>query len=251
MRTGHILIASAVAAGLLIGLTARLGAEVQIDNRIYAELLGRYVNDGRVDYKGFKSDEARLDEYLKVLSQVKPKDLAHDERFAFYINAYNAWTIKLILSGYPGIQSIKDLGSFFASPWKKKIAAIDGQTLSLDQIEHDILRPQFKDPRVHFAINCAARSCPPLISEPYRGAELNRQLDANARNFINDPKNNYLEGDTLWASMIFKWFAEDFGQDIIGFFLKFAQGPLQAGLDAKNRSIQVKYLDYDWSLNDT
>jgi hypothetical protein len=249
MKTIFALMISAMIAAVLLGSTPQLAAEVKIDNKIYAELLARYVKSGRVDYKGFKADETRLDEYLNILAQVRPDELSHDERFAFYINAYNAWTIKLILSGYPGIKSIKELGNLFSSPWKKKIAAIDGKMLSLDEIEHDILRPTFKDPRVHFAINCAAKSCPPLISEPYSGIELNRQLDENARNFINSLPNNYLEGDTLWTSMIFKWFSEDFNQDIIGFFLKYANEQLKAALNAPQRHIQVKYLNYDWSLN--
>ncbi len=148
---------------LISGTVITKGLAYNTLNRdIYSELLKKFVDNGKVDYKGLKKEEADLDTYLNHLAQINPKMLSVDAQFAFYANAYNAWTIKLILSGYPGIKSIKDLGSLLKSPWKKKIARIDGGLMTLDQIEHDILRPRFKDPRVHFAINCAARSCPPL-----------------------------------------------------------------------------------------
>ena len=150
-----------------------------VDHSLYGELLEKYVKKSMVDYRGFKKEEARLEAYLKVLEKVNAKHLSREERFAFYVNAYNAWTIKLILTGYPGIESIKDLGSLFKSPWKKKICRIDGEVITLDDIEHNILRPQFKDPRVHFAVNCASRGCPPLLAEPYTGSRLDKQLNQN------------------------------------------------------------------------
>jgi hypothetical protein len=202
-----------------------------------------------VHYQGLKKEESVLDKYLKVIEEVDSKILSRDEQFAFYVNAYNAWTIKLILSAYPGVKSIKELGSIFKSPWKRKICRIDGGVITLDSIEHDILRPVFKDPRVHFAINCAAKSCPPLRSEPYRGSELDQQLDEMTRAFINDLESNRLEDFTLYVSSIFKWFAEDFNKDVIGFFLKYAQGNLKEQLEAHKEKIKVTYLDYDWSLN--
>jgi len=219
------------------------------DHSIYAALLEKYVKQGQVDYRGFKAEEEKLDQYLIVLEKTDSDNLSRNEQFAFYVNAYNAWTIKLILSEYPGVKSIKDLGNIFKSPWKKKICRIDGDVITLDDIEHKILRPRFKDPRVHFAINCAALSCPPLISEPYRGDTLDRQLDHSARAFINNPQRNYLEDNTLYISKIFKWFSEDFHDDVVGFFLKYAQGDLNKQLEESKSKIKVKYLDYDWLLN--
>ncbi len=218
-----------------------------VDHSIYAALLEKYVKKGQVDYRGFKSEEAKLDQYLKVLEKTDSDNLSRNEQFAFYVNAYNAWTVKLILSGYPGVKSIKDLGNIFKSPWKKKICRIDGDVITLDDIEHKILRPRFKDPRVHFAINCAALSCPPLISEPYRGNTLDRQLDDAARAFINNPQRNYLKDNTLYISKIFKWFAEDFNNDVIGFLIKYANQDVKKELEAKRD--KIKYLSYDWSLN--
>lgn len=233
----------------VVGFSAPAWSGVTVDNSLYAELLGKYVKNGVVDYQGFKDEEAHLDQYLKILAETDPKTLDPNEQFAFYINAYNAWTIKLILSEYPGVQSIKDLGSFFKSPWEKKIARIDGDVITLDHIEHDILRPRFKDPRIHFVVNCASKGCPPLRSKPYRGAVLDRQLTEMTKNFINDPQYNRLQGNTLYVSSIFKWYSEDFNDGIVGFFRKYAEGKLKERLQKQTGEIDVEYLDYDWSLN--
>lgn len=220
-----------------------------VDHDLYATLLSRHVKDGLVDYRGLQDDEAILDQYLDVLAAVDPESLSADHQFAFYANAYNAWTIKLILSRYPHVRSIKELGTLFKSPWKKKIARIDGGLLTLDQIEHDILRKRFKEPRVHFAVNCASTSCPPLQGEPFTGDRLDEQLNRAARAFVNDSRFNRLAGDILWASKIFDWFAQDFNDDVIGFFIQFADPPLGVLLVKNRARIRVRYLDYDWTLN--
>ena len=232
-----------------VGFVSNSRSGTTVDHNVYAELLNKYVHQGKVDYKGFKTDESKLDQYLKVLENVDPESLSRNERFAFYINAYNAWTIKLILSGYPGVESIKDLGNIFQSPWKKKICRIDGDVITLDDIEHNILRPEFKDPRVHFAINCAALSCPPLGSQPFLGSTLDQQLDEATRRFVNNPKRNYLDGETLYVSKIFDWFGKDFNYDVAGFFLNYAEDHLKRELEVRKDKINVKYLHYDWSLN--
>ncbi len=243
------LLVSVYMVAVTAGPQVMAAAEPVVDNSIYALLLKKYVNAGKVDYAGFKSEEAKLDQYLKILENVDPEVLSRNEKFAFYANVYNAWTIKLILSGYPGISSIKDLGNLLRSPWKKKIVRIAGEVISLDHVEHEILRPRFKDPRVHFAINCAAKSCPPLRPEPFSGAILDEQLNDSTRSFINDPNSYRLENNELYVSRIFKWFAEDFEDDALGFFLEYATGDLLEKLKAKADRITVKYLPYDWSLN--
>jgi hypothetical protein len=223
-----------------------------VDHSLYADLLKKYVKHGVVNYQGFKNEEKNLDEYLKVLEETDTQRLSRDEQLAFYINAYNAWTIKLILGAYPGIESIWDLGSrilIWKSPFKKKIIHIEGKTISLDDLEHGMIRPRFNEPRVHFAVNCASRSCPPLRSEPYQGSILNQQLATSTRAFLNNPERNRLEGNTLYVSKIFEWFEEDFKDDVLGFFLGFADGTLKEKLTANREKIKVKYLDYDWSLN--
>lgn len=236
-------------AGILAAAAPAHGTRV--DHGLYASLLNRHVAGGTVDYRSLQNDEAILDRYLDALAVVNPNTLPAGEQFAFYANAYNAWTLKLILSRYPNLRSIKDLGSLFKSPWKKKIARIDGQLLTLDQIEHDILRKRFRDPRVHFAVNCASKGCPPLQAEPFTGSRLNDQLDRAARQFINNSRFNRLEGDTLRVSRIFDWFSKDFNDDVIGYFLNYAHGPLRERLVKNKGRIRIKYLDYDWSLNGT
>jgi hypothetical protein len=222
-----------------------------VDNSLFGELLATHLRAGGVDYSGFKAEEQKLDFYLSILEKTDPESLDRNEQFAFYINAYNAWTIKLVLTRYPGVKSIKDIGSLFQSPWKKKIVRLNGKTFSLDEIEHQILRPRFKDPRVHFAINCASKGCPPLLSEPYRGATLDAQLHKVTHDFLNAPENYRLEGDTFWVSSLFKWFSEDFGDDVVGFYRTYAEGTLKTLLEERHGRLKLKYLDYDWSLNGT
>ncbi len=236
-------------AALTFGLAGPSRAST-VDHEVWAELLGKHVTAGGADYAGFKTEEHRLDQYLKVLENTDPKGLSRNEQFAFYINAYNAWTIKLILSGYPGVKSIKDFGTILQSPWQKKMVRISGQVITLDDVEHNILRPRFKDPRVHFAINCSAASCPPLRPEPYLGKTLDQQLDHSTRSFINKEGSHRFEGNTLYVSRIFKWFSEDFNHDALSFYLKFAEGNLKRKLSAQKDTLRVKYLHYDWSLND-
>ncbi len=226
-------------------------AKEMVDHSIFGELLKSHTKDGQVNYQGFKADEAKLERYLGVLAEVDPQSLNRSEQMAFYINAYNAWTIKLILTDYPGVKSIKDLGTLFQSPWKKKFVKLNGKAVSLDHIEHDILRPQFKDPRIHFAVNCASKSCPPLLDEPYTGTDLQQQLDGVTKSFINDPKSTFIKGDKLYVSKIFKWFGEDFDNDVLGFVKSHAQGTFAEQIGNGGGKLKVKYLDYDWSLNST
>ncbi len=236
-------------AALTFGL-AEPGRATTVNHDIWADLLKKHVKAGGVDYTGFKTDEGRLDQYLKVLENTDPERLSRNEQFAFYINVYNAWTVKLILSGYPDVKSIKDFGTILKSPWQKKLVRINGEVITLDHVEHRILRPRFKDPRVHFAINCSAASCPPLRPEPYLGNSLDDQLDHSTRLFVNKQDSHRFEGNTLYVSRIFKWFSEDFNDDALGFYLKFAEGDLKEKLSAQKDTLEVKYLHYDWSLND-
>lgn len=240
-------------------LTAVLGAAILLfaspamaqapDNSLYAALLRQYVNEqGLVDYAGLKRDEQTLDQYLKILSATKRDALSRDDLYAFYINVYNAFTLKLILKHYP-VKSIRDIGSIFKGPWKQEFVVLEGKTYHLDNIEHDILRPTFKDARVHFAVNCSAKSCPPLLREPYEGARIHQQLDQVATAFINDPKWTRLEGERLHATKIMDWFGEDFTPSIPAFVRRFAQGDLKRSLDALGDRVQVRFQDYDWALN--
>jgi hypothetical protein len=121
--------------------------------------------------------------------------------------------------------------------------------MSLDELEHKIIRPRFQDPRIHFAVNCASKGCPPLLSEPYLGNALERQLDTATRAFINDPKSNRLTGETLYVSKIFDWYQADFKPGVVEFFLKYAEGGFRERLEANKERLRIETLDYDWSLN--
>ena len=221
-----------------------------VNHDIWADLLGKYITPDGVDYSGFKKEEERLDQYLEVLENTDPKILPRNEQYAYYINAYNAWTVKLILSGYPGVKSIKDFGTILQSPWQKDWVRVNGKIITLDHLEHNILRPRYKDPRVHFAINCSAASCPPLRPQPYLAQTLDQQLDDATRSFVNDADSYRLEGNTLYISRIFKWFSEDFNEDALGFYLQYAEDDFREKLNRIKDRIKIKYLHYDWSLND-
>lgn len=222
-----------------------------VDNSLYVEILEKYVKDGRVDYANLKVHRWQLDTYLSTIGAISLENMMREEQLAFYINLYNANTLQLIINNYP-VKSIKDIGSFFSSPWKLKVVNLDGEMVTLDYVEHEIVRPQFKDPRVHFALNCSAVSCPKLLSVPFDAENIDSQLDEAVISFINDGINNYLDGSTLFVSRIFSWFSEDFTDDFVEWFSRYARGDLKAGLEAlkkDGRTPHVKYLKYDWSLN--
>ena len=236
---------------MLIFQTAQAASANDIHS-MWSELLEKHVRGGVVDYQGLKKNESRLDEYLAILDANDPQQLSQNESLALYINAYNAYTVKLILMNFKNgkpVKSIKDIGGIFSGPWDIEFCRIGGKVYTLDNIEHDIIRPTFKDPRVHFAVNCASQSCPPLISEAYAGSRLNEQLQENTINFINNDEFNRLDGSILYVSKIFKWFSEDFDNDIVAFFSRYAQGDLQRRLRERGDDLSLKYLDYDWSLN--
>ncbi len=220
------------------------------DSTLYARLLQRHVHQGLVDYRGVQEDRQLLDRYLDVLAEVNPDALERNAQLAFYINAYNAWTIQLVLTRYPNLKSIKDIGGWFSGPWDQEIARINGRTLTLDQIEHDIIRPKFRDSRIHFAVNCASMGCPPLRAEPYRGEVLNAQLDDQCRKTINDPARTRIEGNDLFVNKVFDWFGEDFPEGVLPFILKYAEGELKDRLLSGRGRIRIRYLEWDWSLND-
>ena len=221
-----------------------------VDYGIYADLLAKYVLNKRVDYAGFKRERDRLDQFLEMMAQANPEQMSHYDQFAYYINAYNAWTIRLVLRKYPNLESIRDVGSLFTKPWQIRFVRIGKQEFTLDQIEHEILRPRFQDPRVHFAINCGAISCPPLRNEPYLGDTLDSQLDDATISFINDPERNYIKGKYLYVSKIFTWYKEDFPQGTVAFFLKYTIGKFHRDIDQNPKRLNVTYLPYDWTLND-
>ncbi|MCC7464984.1 MAG: DUF547 domain-containing protein, partial [Saprospiraceae bacterium] len=222
-----------------------------VSHTIWDTLLHRHVREGGlVDYKGFIRDSVALNRYLAVLSGAQPNEenWTRAEKMAFWINAYNAFTVKLIVDHYP-VESIKDIKRgvpFVNTVWDIKFIKIGGQTYDLNNIEHGILRPDFKDARVHAAINCASYSCPQLRNEAFVAERLEAQLDDAMRKFVNDPLRNRITAKRAEISEIFKWFRADFVRDA-GSVRKYVNRYAQEKLDANGR---IVYLDYQWSLND-
>lgn len=224
----------------------------RVDNTLYAEVLSSYVNDGLVNYVALKDDRGNLDAYLEVMGRVDPEKLERDDQLAFYINLYNAATLRLIIDHYP-VETIKDIGPFYSTPWKLKVVTLNGGLVTLDHIEHDLIRPIFNEPRIHFALNCSAKSCPPLASEPYEGRKLNAQLEAAAIGYINDGVNNFFDGDVLFVSKIFDWFSDDFPDNLVVWIFSFARGKLKDNFKLfqhKREKPKIRYSSYNWSLNE-
>lgn len=215
-------------------------------------LLKKHVNaNGEVDYEGFKKDRVQLQSYLDLLSSHAPDDAtwSENQKLAYWINVYNAFTIELILRHHP-LESIKDIGSkiqvpFVNSPWDVKFIEIAGETYDLNNIEHNILRKLFDEPRIHFAIVCASVSCPNLRAEAYTGDKVQDQLEEDAIYFVNDSSKNKLSADKVELSKIFSWFTGDFTKkgSLIDFLNQYSE------LDI-NENAKVSHLDYNWGLNE-
>ncbi len=210
------------------------------DHSQWDRLLQKHVSSsGKVDYAGFKEDRKLLNAYLAELAAFPVQDAwPREHKMAYWINAYNAFTIKLIVDKYP-INSIRDLHD--GDPWNVKWITLGDKTYSLNNIENDILRPQFKDARIHFAVNCAARSCPPLANKAFTGKNLDQLLEQQTRQFINNNKYNEIKAGKVKVSKIFEWYAEDFGQ-LTGYLKKYANMEIQ-------KNAKIEFAEYDWALN--
>ena len=232
------------------------------DEAAYPTLLKSHVRPGSVsgirlhlvDYQAIKADPGYA-QALRDLAEARTERLTSDaDRLAFWVNAYNLLAIKAVLDQYP-VASIKDGGSLIQSIWKKKVGMVAGKAYALDDIEHDILRKQFMEPRVHFAIVCASLSCPDLRTEPFEGARLEAQLAEATAAFLGNPTKGLqpgADGKAARVSSIFKWFADDFAAagGVAQFIQRRADGAL-AGRLAGLTDRGLSYLPYDWSLNDT
>jgi hypothetical protein len=215
-----------------------------------------------VDYAGFGRDRQALGRYLADASSVQVAQFRQwpkPERDAFLVNVYNAATIELVLTRYPDLKSIKQLGGLFGSPWKLQVLTLLGRRRSLDEIEHTLLRgaADYDDPRIHFAVNCASVGCPALRPEAYLGRRLETQLDDQTRRFLRDRSRNRhdVRTDGLRVSPIFDWYAEDFGAHGGGVNTFLARYPVELGLDAgdvmrlRAGRMPVAFTAYDWRLN--
>lgn len=207
-------------------------------------VLKKFVADGVVDYRGLKTNDQQLKDYLSAARAVKEADFidwSRNEQLAFLINLYNAATLQLILDHYP-VKSIKDIGSFFKGPWDQPVVSLFGKSITLNELEHGIIRKRYKEPRVHMALVCAARGCPPLRSEAYTAEKLNQQLDDQTRIYLASPAGLVIDRAHRVAhiSSIFKWYSDDFAS-VRSFIEKYSGESLDG--------LKIRYLDYDWSLN--
>jgi hypothetical protein len=210
------------------------------DHTAWDALLKQYVSsNGTVDYAGFKAQKAKLQSYLDELAAHAPaSDWSRNEKMAYWINAYNAFTVKLIVDNYP-VSSIKDLHG--GNPWDVKWIQLGDQTYSLNNIENDILRPKYKDARIHFAVNCAAKSCPPLHNRAWTAANLQSTLEQQTKKFINNTTYNTITANKVKVSRIFDWYGADF-DNLIDYLNKYADTQIKSGA-------KVEFEEYDWGLN--
>lgn len=233
----------------------QLRAEFDQTHPGLAKVLASFVKDGWVDYRALKDSPANLTEYLDEIAIVGREEFetwSEPERLAFLINTYNATTLQLIIDHYP-VKGIRSIGGLFSSPWRLKVVHMWGESFTLDDLEHELIRRRFVEPRIHYALVCAARSCPPLRHEPYIGRRLNDQLQDQGRIFLSTPEKNRVDpkAQILWLSPIFKWFESDFTRGKISLkqYILPQLKPEDQPLVASN-AFRIKYTDYDWSLND-
>lgn len=241
---------------LLMSLNLIVGnafAEFDHSHNKWDKILRQYTTKNRnqvyFKYNLLKKNEGELNSYLGELESLSKENFStfdQKQKLAFWINAYNAYTIKIILKNYP-VKSIRDISSgwFSSGPWKKDFIKLFGKKMSLDNIEHDTIRKEFQEPRIHFAVNCASIGCPSLLQEAFEASALNGQLDKAALNFLQNKSKNFVKGNTLYLSNIFKWYGGDFNKR----YGKYENYIIKT-LNLPQTKYKVKFNKYDWSLNE-
>lgn len=249
-----------LAAALLAAALAAPAAAAPPDYSLWADLLQKHYDPAKgMDYKALKArDKAALDRLRRQLAQVDVASLSRPDQLAYWINLYNVSVVGIVADNYP-VESIRDLSTdpiVRLNVFKKPSVPVKGGRLSLNDIENEKVRAGFKDPRIHFALNCAAESCPPIRVEPYAGARIDQQLDDQTRRFLNGPRGVRLEqdGDTLvvHTTKVMDWFGEDFEKWGGGrrAFLEKHLAPDRARRLRAARRVEIEYDDYSWKLND-
>ncbi|WP_070988124.1 DUF547 domain-containing protein [Halofilum ochraceum] len=231
-----------------------------IDHSAWTGFLGEYLQEDaedvtRLDYGGVdQADQQRLDRYIERLAGVPISDYSRSEQFAYWVNLYNAVTVDVVLEHYP-VESIRDIdispGWFSSGPWGAKLVTVEGEELSLDDIEHRILRPIWSDPRIHYAVNCASVGCPDLQPQAFTPENMEKQLDRAARGYVNDSRGFTIDqNDDLIVSSIYEWFQEDFGGSELGVIKHLQKYADESGAAMIERRTEYDSHRYDWSLND-
>jgi hypothetical protein len=228
------------------------GGTGTFDHAVWSRLLAGGTRDGLVDYRFFQARADTLDSYLARIGAASIETLSPSQLKALLINAYNAYTIRSILD-YPAVASIRDIPGV----WTDRTHLVGGHQLTLDQIEHNLLRPFFKDPRIHFAVNCASLSCAPLPAWAYDGDGLEAQLEGQSRAFLTDTGNVRLVDGVLEVSRYFDWYGDDFVAEgwtpvaatIPEFIAHYASRDVRAAIERAATPIPLRFIEYDWSLN--
>ncbi|BBH54562.1 DUF547 domain-containing protein [Fluviispira sanaruensis] len=210
-----------------------------------------------VDYKNLKENSVDLNNFIKNMSTIKNSDyqkLTYNEKLAFLINAYNALTLKLIIDNYP-LKSIRDIGGVLSNPWKKRFFTLLEKYHYLDEIEHNIIRKDFHEPRIHFALVCASKGCPSLAKNVFLPENLQNQLQIAATNFLENKKKNYYKSEEhkLYLSSIFKWYGDDFKEkykSFNNFVIENISKDNNIKIQIKRSKLKIEFLEYDWNLND-
>ena len=231
--------------GLVI-IVLLIAVSTNAQTSIFNSLLQKHVDEkGNVDYKSFKEDEDKLLEFISYLEKTSPStSWSANKEKAFWINAYNAYTIKLILEYYP-VNSIMDIKENKNTAWKINFAEIGGKTYTLDHIEHEILRKKFTDPRIHVGVNCASISCPKLLNKAFTEENIEEELEILMKEFINDSSRNEISSTKIQISSIFDWFKEDFTKNgsVIDYLNKYSTTKI-------DKTAKISFLKYNWSLNE-
>lgn len=230
--------------------------ETTFDHSDFEALLEAHVvlEKRAVDYASLADDKEKLDAYLDKVSEGDLTELGEDEQLALLINAYNACTLRLVLEHYPELDSIRDI----SKPWSKERCEVGSHSLSLDDIEHGLIRPIFKDPRIHFAVNCAAKDCPPLRPFAYTGEAIDDQLDKVTRDVLSSESFVRIENEKLHVTKLFDWYGDDFVDSTFEghassraeYLARYADKQVRAFIEEHDGEPPVSFLDYDWSLND-
>mgnify|MGYP001611975455 CR=1 FL=1 len=240
----------------LIAVTAHAAGAFDHTHARFARVLDAAVKEARVDYAKLKAAPAELDGYLKDVAAVPAAEFARwgeADRLALLLNLYNAQTLRLITDRYP-LPSIRSIGVLPGAAWRERIVRQGGQILTLSHLENKIIRVDYREPRIHFALVCAAAGCPPLRSEPYVGVRLNEQLDDQTRRFLASSEKNRFDvaTSTLHLSPIFKWYEQDFiaPAGSLAAYVKPFLPEAQRDALADPAKVKMRYTDYDWALND-
>lgn len=233
---------------IVVAAAAPAWADRTFDHGPFDRTLKAHVKRGRVDYAGIKKDKsksAELERYVKALGSASLSGMGKQDRLAFYLNAYNALVIDAVVKRWPKISGVMKVKGFF----DKITHRVAGRRVTLNQLENKIIRPTFKDARIHFALVCGARSCPPLRSGAFKGASLEKVLDRLTRDFINSKKGVQVgPGDKVRVSQIFKWYAADF-KKAAGSVPKYLARYRKQQSDRITQAGRLAYLPYSWSLN--